>query len=344
MRVYELAMQDAPSPKNALAVESILAAKAAIDSARIHPQYSKNADMYLTRAKIYGHLLTHPKGHPDIDRMRGLTITPMFNALQQYETLADTVAMTSLWEQMLKQTFMIAFEAEQAGKERLATERTMEGATIIHYLEKDQRDDAFAKYDASFANLFTMILRRDVARGQLGRAHGLVPMLKVWYPDNGPIWLTIVNYHIRNDEPGKALEAARKAIPLNKDARDAVREQLYFTAGNLAVKNAPMEALEYFEKAAAINPDAYGPVYNIGVIYTKLGYGAAEKALAIQADNPAEARQWVARKINYFTKALPYLEKAYQLRPSQQLRNNIATIYRDLGETEQAQQWMQKGS
>lgn len=342
LKVYELAMTENPDANNTLAIQSLLAAKEEIDKATVEVPFSGQAATYLMRAKIYSAMLIHPAGHSQLDRSRPLTIQPAFDALKQYETLADTFAATALWESLLKQTFLLAFEAEEQLKERQVVERSLEGATMAAYLKATNRPLPVPNIDASFAGLFTQILRRDVGSGNLTRAGTLIPLTKQWYPDNGELWLTYVNYYIRNDQRKEALDAARIAIPLNANNTNPVRKQLFFTAGNLAVSDAPMEALNYFEQAAAIDGNFYGAVYNAGVIYAKLGSSMAQQAQQLQANDSIKAAQLLQQKTTYFKQAVPFLEKAYALRPAAAIRENLVTIYLDLGNRPKALQWQQK--
>lgn len=339
LRVYELSMEDEPNANNEMALESLYAAKEAIDQASEETPYSALANTYLIRARIYTAMLTHPKGNPEIDRSRPLTIEPAFEALKQYESLTQKNANQNLWRQLLKQTFILAFEAEERLKERKSVELTLQGAYIIAYLQQNNRDQSFKDFDDSFAGLFVRILRRDISNGNLLRAGSLIPLTKEWYPENGDLWLTYVNYYLRNDQRKEALEAAKRAIPLNEKSVPEVRAQLYFTAGNLAVEKAPMDALEYYKEAARIDSNFYGAQFNIGVIYARLGRGAAEQAMEVQNRNPQQAQQLVNKKNNYFKLALPYLEKAYHLKPSATLKENISNIYMDLDNPDQAKAW-----
>lgn len=322
-----------------MAVESLWAAKEAIDQASSQAPFDTIANTYLIRARIYGAMLNHPKGHPEIDRSRPLTIAPTYDALKKYEALSGQPAKKQLWRTLLKQTFIQAFEAEEQLKERKSVELTLQGAYIIAYLKERDRAQSFKDFDKSFASLFVQILRRDVSKGNLQRAATLVPLTQQWYPDDGALWLTYVNFYIRNNERDKALQAARKAIQLNENATDPVRKQLYFTAGNLAVKATPIEAIEYFEKAVAIDSAFYGAIYNIGVIYAKLGRGVAEQALEAEKQNNSKVEQLVQQKEKYFQQALPHLEKAYELKPSAALSETISNIYLDLGNRPKALQW-----
>lgn len=342
LKVYELAMTENPAANNTLAIESLLAAKEEIDKATGEIPFSSQAATYLMQAKIYIAMLIHPTGNPQLDRSRPLTIQPAFDAIKKYETLADTFDTNALWESLLKQTFLLAFEAEEQLKERQVVERSLEGANMVAYLKSTNRPLPVPNIDASFAGLFTQILRRDVGNGNLTRAGTIIPLTKQWYPDNGELWLTYVNYYIRNDQRKEALDAARMAIPLNDDNTKPVRKQLYFTAGNLAVSDAPMEALNYFEQAAAIDSNFYGAVYNAGVIYARLGSSMAQQAQRLQENDTNKAGQLLQQKTTYFKQAVPFLEKAYALKPAAAIRENLVTIYLDLGNRPKALQWQQK--
>lgn len=342
LKVYELSMQESPQANNELAVESLLAAKEEIDRGIDQPPYSKQPLSYLIKGRIYCSMLGHPKGNPSLDHNRHLSIQPAFNALKTYEELSGKPADISLWQTLLKQTFILAFEAEEQTNGRQSIDRSVEGASIVAYLKEQERPLPVANIDESFASLFVQILRRDISTGHLARAGSVIPLTKQWYPEQGELWLTYVNYYIRVNQRDLALEAARKAIPLQQEASDEVRKQLYFTAGNLAVEPAPMEALEYYTAAADIDSNFYGALYNIGVIYARLGQGAATQALEKQELDPARAKQLLNQKVTYFEQALPYLERAYQLQPSAALRENISTIYLDLGNKPKALQWSKK--
>lgn len=342
LKVYELSLSENPDANNDMAIESLLAAKEEIDAATASTPFNTQALTYLLRARVYGSMLSHPRGNADLDRSRPLTIAPTFEALQKYEQLSGKNAEVDLWRKLLRQTFILAYEAEEQQKERLVIERSLEGGHIIAYLKAQGRPLPIDRIDETFASLFVQVLRRDVSTGNTSRPGWLIPILQEWYPENGELWLTYVNYFIRIDQRDQALEAALKAIPLHQDSDTVVRQQLLFTTGNLLVKKDPLQALTYFEAAADLDSNFFGAVYNCGVIYAQLGTGAAEQAMRIQDDRPDQARQLVRQKEQYFYKALPYLEQAYRLQASPVLRQNIFAIYTDLGNPEKASQWTQQ--
>ncbi len=95
----------------------------------------------------------------------------------------------------------------------------------------------------------------------------------------------------------------------------------------------PNKAIASYQKALRINPNYYNANYNLGVLYITLANELIAQANDITGVSKAEMEQYD----NLFTQSddklrtgLPYLEKAYQLQPSEDVKTVLLAIYRKL--------------
>lgn len=143
------------------------------------------------------------------------------------------------------------------------------------------------------------------------------------YPDNKNILYELVNHYVLiEDNPEKAfnyLELAKEKDPENP--------QIYTTLGHVNDKMGRIEkAIESYKKAIELDPANEIAYYNLGILYFNMAVDLDEAAIDIKDDNEyKEAKAMVNQK---FKKALPYIEKAHNLKPEDKtIINTLKTIY-----------------
>ena len=90
------------------------------------------------------------------------------------------------------------------------------------------------------------------------------------------------------------------------------------------------KAKQYYEQALAINPDYYDAIYNIGVLYTGMANKYIEQANEITGVSKKEMEQYDSLKEQaneLLRTGLPYLKKAYEAQPSDDVKNVLRQIY-----------------
>ncbi len=100
----------------------------------------------------------------------------------------------------------------------------------------------------------------------------------------------------------------------------------------------PDKAKQYYEQALAINPEYYDATYNIGVLYTTMANKYIEQANEITGFSKAEQEQYnslIEQANELLRTGLPYLKKAYEAQPSDDVKNVLRSIYVKLNMTDE---------
>ncbi len=149
------------------------------------------------------------------------------------------------------------------------------------------------------------------------------------YPDNQNLIITELNYYLKDGDFEKAKANLEAAI-----ANDPNNPILHFSVGtvmdNMGKKE---EAEKSYLAAIKIKPEYFDPNYNLGAMYYNMAVEINNRANEEKDYKKAKAIQDEAGEV--FKKALPYLEKARELKPED--RNTLQSLmqlYVRTGQTE----------
>ena len=158
-------------------------------------------------------------------------------------------------------------------------------------------------------------------------------------PSDANLILEKVNAYLKE---GKGAEAVADLNKLHE--LDPNNAQLLFVLGTIYGDENNKDvfdtdkAKQYYEQALAINPDYYDATYNIGVLYTTMANKYIEQANDITGFSKAEQEQYnnLIEQANELLRAgLPYLKKAYEAQPSDDVKNVLRSIYVKLNMTDE---------
>ena len=150
-------------------------------------------------------------------------------------------------------------------------------------------------------------------------------------PGDANLILEKVNAYLKE---GKGAEAVADLIKLQE--LDPENAQLLFVLGTIYgdENNADIynveKARQYYEAALAVNPDYYDAIYNIGVLYTGMANKKIEEANEITGFSKAEQEQYnglIEQANELLRTGLPYLQRAYEAQPSDDVKNVLRSIY-----------------
>ena len=146
------------------------------------------------------------------------------------------------------------------------------------------------------------------------------------FPTEPYFILNLVKIFVETERTDKAVEHIQMAIKLDPDNAQLLNAagQIYELGFNDLVK-----AEEYFLKAIEKDGDNPEPQYNVSRIYHNQGVAQLNTANEISDVKLYDVEREKAKVL--FRKALPYLEKAYQLNEeSTEIKNALRTIYYNL--------------
>ncbi|MBQ6728595.1 MAG: tetratricopeptide repeat protein [Bacteroidales bacterium] len=150
-------------------------------------------------------------------------------------------------------------------------------------------------------------------------------------PSDAGLILEKVNAYLKEGKGAEAVEDLNRLREL-----DPENAQLLFVLGtvygdenNKGVYDVE-KARKFYEDALAIKPDYYDATYNIGVLYTSMANKYIEQANEITGFSKAEQEQYnnlIEQGNELLRTGLPYLKSAYDVQPSDDVKNVLRSIY-----------------
>ena len=168
----------------------------------------------------------------------------------------------------------------------------------------------------------------------LGNAEQAMAMINAGLekdPGDANLILEKVNAYLKE---GKGAEAVADLIKLQQ--LDPENAQLLFVLGTIYGNEENKDvydidkAKQYYEQALAINPDYYDAIYNIGVLYTSMANKYIEQANEITGFSKKEQEEYnglIEQANELLRTGMPYLQRAYDAQPSDDVKNVLRSIY-----------------
>ncbi len=144
------------------------------------------------------------------------------------------------------------------------------------------------------------------------------------YPGNMPLFLAETNIYLTFGNTDKALSNLKLAA-----VKDSVNPSIYYALGTIynklvddTTKKADFRekmftsAEEAYKKSIQLKPDYFDPIFNLGALYVNKAVVYDDKAKNLPLDADAEFKTLKAQADKYLELAIPYLEKAAELQPT----------------------------
>jgi len=145
-------------------------------------------------------------------------------------------------------------------------------------------------------------------------------------------------------ESEKAFAAYEEALAKRPDDTD-----LLFNLGRLYfMKDEYEKAIEYFKKVLVNNPDDFESNLNTGNAYLSLAQNVLKKERELSTEEltkipPEKIKAKKKQETDYYNKAIPYLEKAVELKPDDPaVWNNLGVAYVNVGMEEKGKEAFDK--
>lgn len=145
------------------------------------------------------------------------------------------------------------------------------------------------------------------------------------FPKNQSVLVALINYYLsKNEDPSKVLSYIDKAI--QDDPKNA---SLYHAKGALYDKLSDFDkAIETYQKAIECDPTFFDSYFNAGAIFYNKGVKYLEDANKVPANELEKYDDLISKANVEFKKALPFMEKAYELRPDDKFTlESLKSIY-----------------
>ena len=168
----------------------------------------------------------------------------------------------------------------------------------------------------------------------LGNAEQAMAMINAGLeknPSDAGLILEKVNAYLKEGKGAEAVEDLNKLREL-----DPENAQLLFVLGTIYGDENNKDvydvekARKFYEDALKINPNYYDAIYNIGVLYTGMANKYIEQANEITGFSKAEQDQYnslIEQANELLRTGLPYLQRAYEAQPSDDVKNVLRSIY-----------------
>ena len=181
----------------------------------------------------------------------------------------------------------------------------------------------------------------------LGNAEQAMAMINAGLekdPSDANLILEKVNAYLKEGKGAEAVQDLTKLLEL-----DPENAQLLFVLGTIYgdETNESLydtdKARQYYEQALAINPDYYDATYNIGVLYTGMANKYIEQANEITGFSKKEQDQYnglIEQANELLRTGLPYLKRAYDAQPSDDVKNVLKSIYVKLNMMDEVKELM----
>lgn len=166
-----------------------------------------------------------------------------------------------------------------------------------------------AKYDYNGASSYHYAFQSSQL---LGDSINSVKILKEGfekYPDSEVLIVELINYYISTGSADDAIVYLDKAIEQNPE------NVTFYTAKGSSLEKMGKEndAIKVYNEAVKIDPKAFTPYYNLGVIYFNRGVTVMNEATQLPPSASKEYEEKFEEGKKHLKEALPFFEKAYEL-------------------------------
>lgn len=131
-----------------------------------------------------------------------------------------------------------------------------------------------------------------------------------YFPQDQRILTTLIQHYLNTQQNEAALDYLRTAIQ-----NDPTNPSFYYAQGVLFEATDKEKAIEKYLKSLELDPKFFNSLYNLGVIYYNIGVEASNKANDLTDLKAFEKAKAAADDL--FKKALPYMERAYEIQPTE---------------------------
>ncbi len=180
--------------------------------------------------------------------------------------------------------------------------------------------------------IYTDMVRLSLLDKDTASALSYIEKGKILFDDNMTLIGTEIDIYIAQKKTKELQDKLKAAIDLSPD-----NEVLHAVLGQVYEKsNDPANAEKEYLKALEIKPDYEVVNFKLGAMYFNTAAEYNKKLNDLPPTETAKAKDYEAKIKDNFTKAAPYLEKAYEVTPDKAYKQRLYQAYSRLGNTEKA--------
>lgn len=212
-----------------------------------------------------------------------------------------------------------------SGQEEIFDSKTaLQNAIAKKIYEKPREEKIPSKRGEIYKNVVNILIYQNKNE----EAKSLMAEARKLNPKDTDLILAESNFYFQAGDKVKYSQLVQEAISLKPN--DPI---LYYNLGVVAGESKDFDnALKYYKKAIELNPQDFNSYNNIGVLY--IGEDAtivnAMNKLSMSKKDQIEYDKLAAKRKQNFSNALPFFEKAYQIKPSDDLKDLLIKTYRNL--------------
>ncbi|HBB90848.1 MAG: hypothetical protein A2X22_03685 [Bacteroidetes bacterium GWF2_49_14] len=171
----------------------------------------------------------------------------------------------------------------------------------------------------------------DTAAGMASYEEGIKK-----YPNtSAQLYIAVINVFLGKKDLNSAFTYVEKAI--EKDPTNVSLWQVYGSA--LQDRDRDNEAIDAYKKMIELEPNNFLGYYQVGSVYFNQGVGANDVANAIPLSDEAGYKAAVKVADDYFGQALPFFEKAYEIKKDDSdLLTGLKSLYYRFKNNEKVQE------
>jgi tetratricopeptide (TPR) repeat protein len=157
---------------------------------------------------------------------------------------------------------------------------------------------------------------------------------KVLFDDNMDLVNSEINIYLARKKTAELKDKLLAAISANDN------EILHAILANIYTKTNELDKAEAeYMKALEIKPDYEVANYNLGVVYFNKGNEWSKKAGDLPPKEASKAKEFDAKAVEDWKKAIVYFEKSYEVTPDKATKQRLRQLLLKTGETERAEKY-----
>ncbi|HKR04223.1 MAG TPA: tetratricopeptide repeat protein, partial [Bacteroidia bacterium] len=317
---------------NYLKYDELDKAKTAIDEAAANTQSTGMEKTWYYRGLIYQQMYKHEK-------FGNLDPQPLQKSYEYYTKSLELNPTSEYAEDILKRKVEIANRIFGMGVEQFNAKNYPAALESFEFVLKISPNDTLSTLNAAYSaersgnnekakqyynrlieikynepKIYIFLSKIYKAEKDSSKCLAIVQMGRQRFPADNALAIEEVNFYLGSGKSKEALEPLNIAI-----SKDDKNPELYFARGSIYDKLGDTDRARIdYQKTIDLKPDYFDAYYNMGAMYFNEAADLANKANNIPAGKTKEKEEAKAKAEAKFKEAQPFLEKAYELNPTDQ--------------------------